>query len=589
LSPVALDFSSTASSAKGCSVDNGAIARIFAEIADLLELKGENPFKIRAYRFGAETIAALADRLADLDAAHLLEIPGIGKDLSARIREIVETGDCRIHLDLLGQFPPTLLELRRLQGVGPKTAALLHRALDIHTLDDLGAAAREGRIRSIKGMGPRKEEMILKALEERRAGPERHLLTDARAVADLLVGALQHRAPATRLIAVGSLRRGVETCGDLDILAIGDDRGLIDDFTTHPLVGRVLGRGDTKASVLLRAGMQADLRFVAPECAGAAMQYFTGSRAHNIVLRDRAMARGLKLNEYGLFRVTGGERVAGETEESIYEALGLAWVPPELRENRGEIEAAERRALPRLIELGDLCGDLHAHSTASDGRDDVEAMALAARAAGLSYLAITDHSQALAMANGLDEREALAHAQHVRDVSERIDGIRLLTGIECDIKADGTLDLADDCLAQLDVVVASVHSALQQSETQMTERILRAMESPFVHIIGHPTSRLLLRRNAYRVDLDAILDAAAERHIALEINSQVDRLDLGDVQARHAASRGVKIVVSSDSHSKAAYGLLKWGVTVARRAWLSPADVLNTRPIEELLAGLKRS
>jgi DNA polymerase (family 10) len=568
-------------------LDNLSIARILAEIADLLELKAENPFKIRAYRSASETIATLGDRIADLDPAQLREIPGIGKDLSARIGEIVQTGDCRFHLELLQEFPPTLLELLRLQGVGAKTAALLHRALNVRSIDDLAAAAREGRIRSIKGMGARKEALILKAIEEGQGRAERYLLADASHAADLLVGVLQHRATRTRLVTVGSVRRGVETCGDVDILAIGDDLALMADFTTHPLVGRVLGRGDTKASVLLRAGMQADLRFVPEESAGAAMQYFTGSKAHNIALRDRALQRGLKLNEYGLSRMADDHRVAGETEESIYEALGLAYVPPELRENRGEVEAAEARALPRLIEPGDIKGDLHAHSTASDGRDDVETLALAARAAGLSYLAITDHSQALAMVNGLDEKEALAHARHVREVGDRLDGIRLLTGIECDIRPDGSLDLADDCLAQLDVVVASVHSAFDQEETQMTERILRAIESPFVHILAHPTGRLLLRRDAYRIDFDAIIEAAVSHRVALEINSQVDRLDLGDVQARRAAARGVKLVISSDTHGRGGFALLRWGVTVARRAWLRGDDVLNTRPVDEFLVALR--
>ena len=348
-------------------------------------------------------------------------------------------------------------------------------------------------------------------------------------------------------------------------------------FTAYHLVERVLGQGDTKSSVLLWGGIQADLRLVPPESEGAAMQYFTGSKAHNIALRDRAIARGFKLNEYGLFRVADGVSVAGADEAGIYDALGLALIPPELREARGELEAAEQRALPRLIELSDIKGDIHTHTTETDGRDDIETMALAARDAGLSYLAITDHSQALAMANGLDEHRALAHAKRIREVSDRLEGITLLAGIECDIRPDGTMDLADDCLAQLDVVVASVHSAFQQDEHEMTDRVLRAVSCPYVDILGHPTGRRLLKREPYKVNVPKMIDAAAAAGVALEINCQVDRLDLCDSHARLARERGVKIVISTDSHSRRGFPLLKWGVLVARRAWLTRQDVLNTR------------
>jgi DNA polymerase (family 10) len=351
----------------------------------------------------------------------------------------------------------------------------------------------------------------------------------------------------------------------------------------------VLGRGDTKGSVLLRGGYQADLRLVPAASRGAALQYFTGSKAHNIVVRDLALSRGLKLNEYGLFDNASGMTVAGETEEGIYEALGLAYVPPELRENRGEIQAATERRLPRLVEQADLRGDVHCHTDASDGRDTVEAMAHAARAAGLTYLAITDHSQALAMTGGLDEAAALRHAQRVRELSGRLDGFRLLAGIECDIRPDGTLDLAEDCLAQLDVVVASVHSAFNMEAARMTDRMLRALECRFVDILGHPTGRLLLRRDAYPIDVPRVIDAAAEHGVALEINSQVDRMDLNDLHARRAKERGVKVVISSDSHSTGGLAVLRWGVAVARRAWLTPDDVLNTRDVKGFLRGLRRN
>jgi DNA polymerase (family 10) len=363
----------------------------------------------------------------------------------------------------------------------------------------------------------------------------------------------------------------------------------MDTFVRYGQVERALGRGDTKSSVLLRGGLQADLRLVPADSHGAAMQYFTGSKAHNIALRDRAIQRGYKLNEYGLYRVSDNARVAGKREEEIYELLGLAYVPPELRENRGEIDRAQARALPRLIDLADLVGDLHVHTDATDGRDTIEQMARGAAAVGLSYLAITDHSKALAMANGLDERRLLEQAEMVRRLSGQIEGVTLLAGIECDILPDGSLDLAEDCLTRLDLVVASVHSAFSLDESQMTERILRAIESPVVDIVGHLTGRLLLRREGYRVDFERILDRAAACGVALEINAQIDRLDVGDVLARRACERGVKLVVSSDAHSRAGFSVLRWGATVARRAWLEPGDVLNTLPVEEFVPALRRN
>jgi DNA polymerase (family X) len=570
-------------------MDNLALARVFAEIADLLEIKNENPFKIRAYRNGADTIAHLAEPIAGLGAAERLGIPGIGKDLAAKLAELIETGTCRYHQELLQEFPPTILDLLNLQGVGPKTVALLYHTLEIRTLDDLESAAREGRIRAIKGMGAKKEALILKALEERQRFAGRRLMAEAHDTAAALVAELRERAPSADISMVGSLRRGCETCGDLDIVAAGAPASLMDAFTGYKLVERVLARGETKSSVLLWGGFQADLRLVPSESLGACHQYFTGSKAHNIALRDRAIQRGLKLNEYGLFRVEDEVRIAGETEEGIYEALGLAMIPPELRENRGEIAAAESRTLPRLIQWQDLRGDLHMHTTATDGRADIETMALAAKGLGLEYIGIADHSQALAMAGGLDETGALEHARAVRAVSERLEGITLLAGIECDIRPDGTMDLSDDCLAQLDFVVASVHSAFNQDAAQMTERLLRALACPWVDILGHPTGRLILKREPYRFDVEQVFAAAARAGVALEINSQIDRLDLDDTHARLARDRGVKLVIDSDAHSPAALGNVRWGATIARRGWIEAADVMNTRPVAEFVAGLRRN
>jgi DNA polymerase (family 10) len=584
----ARESSTTDSSATDWCVDNKPIAQVFADIADLLEIKGGNAFKIRAYRSAAETIAAYPDPIVRLDETQLRDIPGIGKDLAAKIRELADSGACAYHQELLQEFPQTILDLLRLQGVGPKTVALLYSTLNIHSVDALAAAARTGRLRGVKGMGAKKEALILKAIEEREKDAGRHLLADTTAVAAEVTAYLRQRAPDVEFLPVGSVRRGCETCGDIDILAVGGDRALMDLLLQHPRVERVLGHGDTKSSVRFQGGYQVDLRLVPRDSRGAAMQYFTGSKAHNIVLRDRAIQRGLKLNEYGLFRVDDDTCVAGDAEEGIYEALGLAWVEPELRENRGEIEAAATRALPRLITASDLRGDLHMHTTVTDGRDDLDTMAAAAHRLGHQYIAVTEHSRALAMANGLDEARALAHAARIRALNGRYEGLTLLAGIECDILPDGSLDLASDCLAELDIVVASVHSHFGQDERQMTDRVLRAIESPWVDVLGHPTGRLLLKREPTRLMMDCLLPAAARHGVALEINCQVDRLDLSDTHARLARDHGIRLVISTDAHSVMALGNQRWGVQMARRAWVEPEHVLNTRELGPMLASLRR-
>jgi DNA polymerase (family 10) len=570
-------------------VDNTAVAQVLAQIADLLEIKGDNAFKIRAYRSAAETVATWPDAVARLNDQQLRVLPGIGKDLAAKIRELGETGTCVFHEELLQQFPPTILELLRLQGVGPKTVALLYSTLNISSLEQLSAAAREGRLRSLKGMGAKKEAQILKSIEERAKDAGRHLLTDTAATAAEVVSYLQAQAPGVEFIPVGSLRRGCETCGDIDILAVGGNEQLMEAFIAYPRVERILGQGSTKSSVRLSGGYQTDLRLVPTESRGAAMQYFTGSKAHNIAVRDRAVQRGLKLNEYGLFRADDDQRIAGDTEEGIYQALGMSWVEPELRELRGEIEAAVAGSLPRLVSVSDLRGDLHMHTTATDGRDDLETMAAAAHRLGHQYIAITDHSKALAMANGLDEQRALAHAAKVRGLNGRFEGLTLLAGIECDILHDGRLDLADDCLAQLDFVVASVHSHFSQDQSQMTDRLLRVLDCPWVDVLGHPTGRRLLKREPLGIDMGAVVRKAAERGVALEINCQPERLDLGDAHARLAREHGVPLIISTDAHSAKALDRLTWGVQMARRAWARPEDVLNTRGLDALRAQLRRN
>ena len=569
-------------------MDNGAVARVLSEVADLLEIKGENAFKIRAYRSAADVVATTAEPVARMNEAQLRELPGIGKDLAARIQELADTGTCVPHASLLEEFPPTILDLLRLQGVGPKTVALLYHSLGVDSVEALGAAARAGRLQELRGMGPKKEALILKAIEERAQTAGRHLLADAAALAADIVASILAAHPTASVVPVGSVRRGAETCGDIDLLCTDADATVMDTFVAHPRVERILGHGDTKSSVRVRGGYQVDLRVVPRESRGAALQYFTGSKAHNIELRDRALQRGLTLNEYGLTRLDSREMVASDTEEAIYEALGLPWIAPELREHKGEIAAAEAGALPALVTEGDLQGDLHMHTTASDGRDSLEAMAAEAHRLGYKYIAITDHSKALAMANGLDERRALEHAARVRALNGRFAGLTLMAGIECDILADGTMDLSEDCLAQLDIVIASIHSHFTQDPSQMTDRVLRAVACPYVDVLGHPTGRLLLKRQPLPFDVPRVIAAASAAGVALEINSQVDRLDLNDAHVRLAREHGARFVISSDAHATGALGNVRWGTHVARRGWLTSADVLNTYPADTLRSALRR-
>jgi DNA polymerase (family 10) len=573
--------------------DNRQIARVFREIADLLEIKGENAFRIRSYRMGADSIESHGQDVAAMvrRGEDPRTIDGVGEGIAGKLREIVESGDCAFHRDLLVEVPVGLLELLELPGLGPKGVSLVWRKLGVTSAADLEAAIADGRFRTLPGMKEKKEARIRKGLEVRRQKQTRFLLPLADQVVAQFSGYLREHG-ATGVEAAGSYRRRRETVGDLDLIVVGDAARLSNAFVAHPDVREILGNGEAKSSVVLNSGLQVDLRPFAEESLGAALQYFTGSKAHNVALRERALRRGMKLNEYGVFRTVDGERIAGDSEESVYAALGLPLIPPELREDRGEIAVAEGGPLPRLVELGDLQGDLHSHTTESDGRDSLEAMVEGARARGLRYLAITDHSRAIPSqthGTGMDEKRCLDHIQRIRRLDERLDGFTLLAGIEVDILPDGRLDMSDEVLAQLDVVVASLHSRLSMEAPQMTDRVLRAFSSPHIRVWGHPLARLILKRDPVSIDVERVLDEAALRGIAVEVNGQPDRLDLPDAWIRAARDKGVRFVISSDSHSVHALDNLRYGVGQARRGWLRPGDVLNTLDVRAFRAALRPS
>ena len=572
-------------------MDNLSLARILHEIADVLEIKGENLFRIRSYRLAGESIQTLTRDVAEMirRGEKLQEVPGVGAGIAAKLQELVATGRCAYHDELLTEVPAGLLELLRLPGLGPKGVSLVWRKLGVTSAEDLEKAIADGRFRSLPGMKEKKEAKIRKGLEDRRRLQRRFLLPEAEAVVARLTRYLEGHG-ATRVEAVGSFRRRRESVGDLDLIVLGDARALSEAFVAHPDVKEVLGHGEAKSSVVLASGLQVDLRPFAPESLGAALQYFTGSRDHNVRLRERAVRRGLKLNEYGVFRADTGERLAGATEEEVYGALGLGFIPPELREDRGEIGAAETGTLPRLLEAAEVRGDLHAHTQESDGRDTLEAMVEAARRRGLRYLAITDHSRAIPSPKrglGMDEARCLEHLARIRALQQNVGDLRILAGIEVDILPDGRLDMADEVLARLDVVVGSLHSRLNMEREEMTARVVRAFENPHLDVWGHPLARLIGKRDPVSVDLDRAIEAAARQGVALEINCQPDRLDLPDALIHSARQRGVRFVVSTDSHAVHDFDRLRYGVDQARRGWLRAEDVLNTRDAPDFLAALR--
>ena len=569
-------------------MENREIARLLSEVADLMEIGAEDGFRIRSYRNAASTIESYPERVEDIlrnPDRKVTDIPGIGKGIAAVLQEIGTRGSFEKRDLLLKQYPATLLELLQIQGLGSKGVALLYQHHKVATIDDLERICKEQKLRELPRMGAKLEEKILKSIAQYRQRAGRFLLSFGRKTADELIPYLSETGGLDQIAAAGSLRRGKETLGDLDLLVTGPKAPeALERFVNHPKAHAVLGKGPNKASIQYGLeGLQVDLRALPHESYGAAMQYFTGSKEHNIVLRQRALKLGLTLNEYGLFRVDNEQRVAGETEQDVYAKIGLAWIPPELRENCGEMEAALEGRLPKLVELSDIRGDLHMHTTETDGRASLEEMAEAACALGYEYIAITDHSKALAMANGLDEARAVAFAKHVRELNHRDLGIRILSGIECDIRRDGAMDLAEDALAELDIVVASVHSHMNLEPAEMTDRMLRALQSPNIRILGHPTGRILMHRDPYPFDFERVATLAARRNVYLEINASPERLDLGGAQIRTAKSLGAKFAISTDAHQTKHLGFnMPFGVITARRGWLEAEDILNTLSLKQL-------
>jgi DNA polymerase (family X) len=579
-------------------VDNKAIANILYETADLLEIDGQDSFRIRSYRNAAQAIENHSQQIEALldDPKQILAIPGIGKGMLDKLKELLDTGKLSVQVDLLAKYHPSMLQLLKIQGLGPKTIALIWSAYKVSDVDGVEKLAREGKIRELPRMGEKHEAKLLKAISDYRRIGGRFLIDAAEEEARKLIEHLQKYPGIDKITPAGSLRRGRETVGDLDILVTGracDTEAGRQDAIAHvakyPPLMDIIASGDNKISFHLRSGMQVDVRLLPAESFGAAMQYFTGSKAHNVALRQRALKMGYTLNEYSLATLEGEKPVAGKSEEEIYAKLNLDYIPPEMRENLGEIDLAEKHALPKLIGEEDLKGDVHMHTVETDGKNTIAEMAEAAKTRGYQYLAITDHSKNLAFANGLDDKRALEHIDRIRAAGKKIDGITIFAGIEVDILADGDLDLSNDVLAQMDLVIASVHSVFAQEPAKMTERLLKAIENPHTSILGHPTGRIQLRRDSYQFDMHAVLKAAAKHRVAMELNAYPDRLDLNDVHLRQAKQHGVKIAINTDSHHTSHLEKIRYGILQARRAWLTKDDVLNTLPVETFAQAMKHA
>ncbi len=577
--------------------DNRTIARLLGETADLMEIDGADSFRIRSYRRAAEAAEQTTVDLVDAakETARLLEIPGVGKSMATHIQRIVETGSLELRDELLEKYGAGILELLKLPGMGPKTIALFWDAAQIASVDQLAEAIEAGRLADLPRMGAKQLEKLRKGIEDYRRSAGRFRIDVADEEAKKVAAYLMKFSGFERVTPAGSLRRGRETAGDLDLLVTGpacapeQTAAGVEYVAAYPGIHSMIARGENKVSFNLEQGLQVDVRLLPSASYGAALQYFTGSKGHNVTLRQRALKMGYTLSEWALARLDDGSPVAAATEEEIYSALGMDWMPPEMRENLGEVEIAVRHEVPKLIEKADLRGDVHMHTTASDGRNSIREMADAAIAAGYQYIAITDHSKNLAMTNGLDEKRALEHIKKIQQVDRELEGrIRVFTGIEVDILADGALDLADEVLAQMEIVIASVHTRFEQSREEMTARVIRAIENPYVRILGHPTGRLLLRREPFALDMGAVLKRGAELGVAMEHNAAPERLDLNDRDLRLAKETGCKIVMSSDSHDARNLGRMDYGVKQLRRAWLTAEDVLNTRDAKGFLDGLRK-
>ena len=574
-------------------LENKEIARLLWETADLMEIAGEDGFRIRSYRNGATAVEGYPERIVDIlrdTTRKVTDIPGIGKGLAVVLTELIQTGSCERRELLLQKFPPTALEFLKIQGLGPKSIALIFEHFRVSTIDELERLCHEQKLRELPRMGAKLEEKVLRSISQYRQRTGRYLLSYAEGMAAELTTLLAETPGVDRVTPAGSLRRGRETVGDLDLLVTGPDpTPSLDRFIGYSLVEEVLARGENKASAKVgREGLQVDVRALPPETFGAAMQYFTGSKDHNVAIRTRAVRMGLKLSEYGLFRLEDEARMAGDTEEGIYQALGLPWIPPELRENTGEIEAAEQNRLPELVELAQIRGDLHMHTTETDGRATLEEMAEAARAKGYEYIAITDHSKSLAMTNGLDEQRVVEFAKRVREINRSGLGIRIFSGIECDILKDGAMDLENDALAELDLVIGSVHSHMSLDPAEMTDRLMRALECPHLRILGHPTGRILLHRDPSPFDFERVAAEAVRRGVWLEINASPERLDLHGALIRNAKAKGARFTISTDAHHPKHLDSMRYGVVTARRAWLGPNDILNTRSADEFAGALRK-
>jgi len=572
-------------------MQNPDIARLFDEVADLLEIQDANPFRVRAYRNAARTIRDFPEPLQELVRAgtkDLTDIAGIGDDLAEKITEIVTKGELALRKQLAAKLPAGLLDLLRIPGLGPKRVKLLYKKLKVKSASDLSKALDQGKIQKLKGFGPKIEEKMRAGLGQAQVTERRMLLNEAETQATALVAYLQAGGGVRQIAVAGSYRRRRETIGDLDILVTSDDSArVMDRFVAYGDVADVVSKGDTRSTVKLRGGLQVDLRAVEPAAYGAALQYFTGSKAHNVELRKIAQEHGYKLNEYGLFK--GTRRVAGQTEEEIYAKLGLEWIPPELREARGEIALARERRLPRLVELTDIRGDLQMHTSATDGKGTIDEMVHAARALGYQYIAITDHSKRVTMALGFDAKRLREQWRTIDERNATSRGFTILKSIELDILENGKLDLPDDVLADADYVVATIHYGLTQTEKELTKRLVHAAEHPWVDAIGHPTGRMLGKREPYRFDFDAVVRACVAHGCALELDGHPERMDLPDTLAAAAKQHGARFVLSTDSHQPGNLPFMKYAVDLARRAGLEAGDILNTRPLADFRKELKRS